>query len=99
MDKVSIIIPARAENFRIGNETTLQRTVREVYKKANINALVATARGKYIYKSDAHCSFGEGFDEILQADMQDDWIVMPRFYVLNGMTWQWQDERFYDYFY
>ena len=31
--------------------------------------------------------------------MQDDWIVMPRFYVLNGMTWQWQDERFYDYFY
>jgi len=136
MSKVSIIIPARAENFRIGNETTLQRTVREVYKKAtgdfevivgfngepykdfpnwpnlkvikfpedvgiktNINALVATARGKYIYKSDAHCSFGEGFDEILQADMQDDWIVMPRFYVLNGMTWQWQDERFYDYFY
>ena len=34
MAKVSIIIPARAENFRIGNETTLQRTVREVYKKA-----------------------------------------------------------------
>lgn len=67
--------------------------------KTNINAMCAMATGKYIYKSDAHCSFGEGFDEILQADMEEDWIVMPRFYVLNGETWQWQDDRFYDYFY
>ena len=67
--------------------------------KTNINALAAMATGKYIYKSDAHCSFGKGFDEILQADMEEDWIVMPRFYVLDGTTWQWQDERFYDYFY
>jgi len=67
--------------------------------KTNINALCAMATGKYIFKSDAHCSFGPGFDEILQADMQEDWIVMPRFYVLNGETWEWQDERFYDYFY
>ena len=67
--------------------------------KTNINAMAAMATGKYIYKSDAHCSFGKGFDEILQADMEDDWIVMPRFYVLNGEAWEWQDERFYDYFY
>ena len=67
--------------------------------KPMINALAAMATGKYIYKSDAHCSFGKGFDEILQADMEDNWIVMPRFYVLNGETWEWQDERFYDYFY
>lgn len=67
--------------------------------KTNINALASMATGKYIYKSDSHCSFGKGFDEILQADMQEDWIVMPRFYVLNGETWQWQDGRFYDYFY
>jgi len=72
---------------------------RNVGIKTNINALAAMATGKYIYKSDAHCSFGKGFDEILQQDMQDDWIVMPRFYVLNGETWKWQDERFYDYFY
>ena len=31
--------------------------------------------------------------------MQEDWIVTPRFYVLNGETWEWQDDRFYDYFY
>lgn len=72
---------------------------RNVGIKTNINALAAMATGKYIYKSDAHCSFGKGFDEILQKDMQDDWIVTPRFYVLDGKTWKWQDERFYDYFY
>lgn len=67
--------------------------------KTNINAMAAMATGKYIYKSDAHCSFGKGFDEILQANMEEDWLVMPRFYVLNGETWEWQDDRFYDYFY
>lgn len=67
--------------------------------KGNINALAALATGKYIYKSDAHCSFGKSFDEILQQNMEDDWVVTPRFYVLNGETWQVQDERFYDYFY
>src|SRR3990167_4600140 len=67
--------------------------------KTNINAMAAMATGKYISKSDAHCSFGKGFDEILQENMEEDWIVMPRFKIINGETWKWQDERFYDYFY
>lgn len=67
--------------------------------KGMINLLALLAKGKYIYKSDAHCSFSKGFDEVLQQDMQDDWIVTPRFYVLDGRTWGWQDDRFYDYFY
>ena len=67
--------------------------------KTMINALAAMSQGKYIYKTDAHCSFGKGFDEILQSDMEEDWIVTPRFYILNPATWEWQDKRFYDYFY
>lgn len=67
--------------------------------KGNINALAATATGKYLLKLDAHTRVSEGFDEILKADMEDDWVVTPRFYVLDGKTWKWQDERFYDYFY
>lgn len=71
--------------------------------KTNINALASMATGKYIYKSDAHCKFGKGFDEILQRDMQPDWIVMPRFYILKGDTWTRQERdgelEFYDYFY
>lgn len=67
--------------------------------KPMINKLASLATGKYLYKSDAHCAFSYGFDEALQQDMDDDWVVTPRFYVLDGKTWEWQDERFYDYFY
>lgn len=70
--------------------------------KTNINAMAAMATGKYIYKSDAHCRFGNGFDEILKADMEDDWIVMPRFKIIKE-DWSIQmrdgEEEFYDYFY
>ena len=70
--------------------------------KTNINTLAAMATGKYIYKSDAHCSFGKGFDEILQEDMEEDWIVMPRFKIIKD-DWSIQmrdgQEEFYDYFY
>jgi hypothetical protein len=41
----------------------------------------------------------EGFDEILQKTMDDNWVVIPRFYVLDAEEWKWQDIRFYDYFY
>lgn len=62
----------------------------------NIGASIAT--GKYLFKLDSHCMVAEGIDEVLQADMQDNWVVMPRFYVLNAEEWKWQDDRFYDYF-
>lgn len=70
--------------------------------KPMINKLARMATGEYIYKSDAHCAFGYGFDEILKADMQDDWIVMPRFKIIkDDGSIQMRDgkEEFYDYFY
>lgn len=70
--------------------------------KTNINAMAAMATGKYIYKSDAHCRFSKGFDEILQQSMEDDWIVMPRFKIIKD-DWSIQErdgkEEYYDYFY
>lgn len=70
--------------------------------KTNLNAMSAMATGKYIYKSDAHCRFSKGFDEVLQQDMQEDWIVMPRFKIIHE-DWSIQtregQEEFYDYFY
>ena len=88
--------------FRPNVDIKIIKFPEDVGIKTNINALVATARGKYIYKSDAHCAFGKGFDEILQADMEDDWIVMPRFKIIkDDWTIQMRDgqEEFYDYFY
>lgn len=70
--------------------------------KTSINAMAAMATGKYIYKSDAHCRFSKGFDEVLQNTMEDDWIVTPRFKIIKD-DWSIQmrdgQEEFYDYFY
>ena len=71
--------------------------------KAMINELAMTATGKYIYKSDSHCMFGKGFDEILQEGMHDNWVVTPRFKILDAYNWKLQERNgeveFYDYFY
>jgi len=70
--------------------------------KMNINALAACARGKYIMKLDAHTRVSKGFDEILQQDMQPDWVVTPRFKIIqDDWSIQIRDgvEEFYDYFY
>ena len=56
----------------------------------SLNQLAANASGKYLLKLDAHCAVAEGFDEILQRDMQDDWLVTPTRYSLNVDKWQRQ---------
>lgn len=59
-----------------------------------INAAAASAisRGtKYLMKLDAHCSVGEGFDEILKADCDKDWVVVPRRKRLDPETWTLKD--------
>jgi glycosyltransferase involved in cell wall biosynthesis len=70
--------------------------------KTNLNALAAVATGKYLFKLDAHCSVGERIDEIMQEDISDDWIVMPRFKIIkDDWSIQMRDgkEEFYDYFF
>lgn len=59
--------------------------------RAAINAAAAIAKGEYLMKCDAHCMFGEGFDEILKADCEDDWVVIPRRKRLDAENWCVQD--------
>jgi len=56
-----------------------------------INSAASIARGEYLLKCDAHCMFGEGYDEILKADMQDNWIVIPPRYSLDAENWKIED--------
>ena len=58
-----------------------------------INSAAAIARGKFLMKCDAHCMFGEGFDEILKADIEDNWIVVPRRYSLDCDKWERADKE------
>jgi hypothetical protein len=49
--------------------------------RASINKGVGSAisRGAaYVAKFDGHCAFSEGFDEVLKAECDDDWVVVPR---------------------
>lgn len=55
--------------------------------RAGINACVKASTGEFLLKADGHCMFAEGFDEILRADMQDNWIVIPRRYSLDAENW------------
>lgn len=62
--------------------------------RGGINKAVASAKSrgaKYVMKLDAHCGLGEGFDEILKAECDDDWIVVPRRKRLNPETWELTD--------
>ena len=53
-----------------------------------INMGVAIAKGEFILKTDAHCMFGEGFDEILKSDCEDNWVVIPRRFALDPEKWE-----------
>ena len=59
--------------------------------RAAINSAVAIAKGKYIMKTDAHCMFDEGYDEVLKADCEKNWVVVPRRKRLDPETWSLKD--------
>ena len=54
----------------------------------SLNLGAQLAKGKYIAKCDDHCMFGQGFDEILQKDMEDNWLVNPSRYAMDAEKWQ-----------
>jgi glycosyltransferase involved in cell wall biosynthesis len=55
--------------------------------KPTINDLAQLATGDYLLKLDAHCAVSEGIDEVLQRDMQPNWMVVPRFHTLDEAAW------------
>ncbi len=52
-----------------------------------INLGVSIAKGKFVMKSDDHCAFSTGYDEILINNCEDNWLVVPSRYSLDGDKW------------
>ncbi len=52
-----------------------------------INAAASIATGKFLMKTDAHCMFSYGFDEVMQNDCDEDWVAIPRRYSLDAENW------------
>jgi len=64
-----------------------------------INSAAAVAHGKWLMKTDAHCLFAEGWDEVLKKDCADNEVVIPRRYSLDAENWCKTDKRHVDYHY
>ncbi len=61
--------------------------------RSAINQGIKASTGKFIMKCDAHCMFGEGFDVILTAECEDNWVVIPRRFSLEPKDWSIRTHR------
>jgi hypothetical protein len=52
------------------------------------NSATAIATGDFLLKCDAHCMFGEGYDEILKAECDYGQVVVPRRVSLEPEKWE-----------
>jgi glycosyltransferase involved in cell wall biosynthesis len=80
------------------NLVFIKKPVSEGLRPA-INDAAKIATGKYIMKADAHVAFASGFDEELQKDCEDNWIVIPRRYDLDPIEWKPIPNTDIDYYY
>lgn len=64
-----------------------------------VNIATSLATGEYLLKCDAHCMFQEGFDEVLKADCDSDWVVIARRFSLDVDQWSFIPKVGIDYFY
>lgn len=55
--------------------------------RAGLNAGSQIATGEFLMKLDAHCAVDPGFDEVLKANCDDDWMTVPRRLSLDPDTW------------
>jgi len=58
-----------------------------------INSGVAVSKGEFLLKADSHCMFSKGFDEVLKAKCEYDWVVVPRRYPLIPETWTIEERK------
>jgi len=58
-----------------------------VGQRAATNEAARIARGAWVMKCDAHCSFGQGFDRILLEDIEPDMTIVPAMYNLHAFDW------------
>lgn len=91
--EVIVILDENDQKLTTRPNLIVHKKIGQPGMKSAINQGVDIAKGKYIMKTDAHCMFGEGFDKILAADCEDNWITIPRRYSLQAETWSIKPDR------
>ncbi len=66
---------------------TLVHYSQSIGQRAAVNAAARLSTARYVMKCDAHCSFDQGFDMKMLADMQPDWTMVPKMYNLHAFDW------------
>src|SRR3990167_8747237 len=96
---LSILIPARNEKYlqntiddisrhkELDTEVLVGIDDEPVGQRAMTNRLARQAKGKYLMKLDAHCSFAQGFDRLMIEKMEDDMVMMPILCRLDAERW------------
>ena len=67
--------------------------------RAAINDAAKMATGEYLMKVDAHTAVSPGYDAVLKADCDGDWVAVSRYYALDPETWTRTDAPCTDAFY
>lgn len=67
--------------------------------RPSLNAAVQMASGEFLFKLDAHCALGEGYDEILKAACGEADVVVPEKYSLDPVAWTRYRDPWHYYFY
>ena len=67
--------------------------------RAAINSAAELATGEWLMKTDGHCMFAGGFDEVLKAETDEDWLAIPRRYSLEAELWERKPKAPIDYHY
>jgi glycosyltransferase involved in cell wall biosynthesis len=97
--KLSILIPSRNEPYLEQTVEDIKRyattnpeilvgdDTEGIGQRAMLNQLARKATGDYLMKTDAHCTFGMGFDETMLKKMDERTVAAPYMMVLNPETW------------
>lgn len=101
-DLVSVLIPCHITDKKYLDRTVqavkdtavgpieILKEIDDSYKgqRVLLNELARKAKGKYLFRLDAHCNLTEGWDAKMKAVCDDNTIVTVIFDGLNPETWQ-----------
>lgn len=83
--EVIVILDGYVPNPQIDakdNRVVFHHFEKSIGQRAAINYGAKVAKGKFIFKIDAHTALDKGFDVKLAKDCEYDWTIIPRMYNL-----------------
>lgn len=92
--EIIVVFDGQSEEVPIKKDPRIKTiTIDRAGMRGAINAGIKESKGEYIMKCDAHCAFAKGFDKILIDSCKENWLIIPRRYSLDEITWDRNKRR------